>query len=74
MKPAKRRLHGARGGAPEDSRQGQYKHSERTRTAVTTRMQVNDLVRHAREVIADTFAFDQCSAVDFMQEQLLIRC
>ena len=42
------RMHGARGGAPEGKRNGNYRHGARTNEAINLTQHINDMVRHAR--------------------------
>src|SRR5262249_30655488 len=45
--------HGARGGAPQGERHGQYKHGQRTQEAIAERRAIRKLIREARASIAD---------------------
>jgi hypothetical protein len=43
------RMHGARGGAPEGKRNGNYKHGGRTKEVINAGREVNALLRYIRE-------------------------
>jgi hypothetical protein len=42
-------MHGARGGAPKGSRNGNYKHGARTKEAINAGREVNALLRYIRK-------------------------
>jgi hypothetical protein len=42
------RMHGARGGAPEGKRNGNYKHGGRTKEVINAGREVNALLRYIR--------------------------
>jgi hypothetical protein len=42
------RMHGARGGAPEGNRNGNYKHGGRTKEVINAGHEVNALLRYIR--------------------------
>ena len=44
------RMHGARGGAPTGSRNGAWRHGERTIEAMAFRSHITELVRESREL------------------------
>jgi hypothetical protein len=43
-------MHGARGGAPAGKRNGNYKHGGRTKEAITSMREVNELLRQIRKL------------------------
>jgi len=43
------RMHGARGGAPEGKRNGNYKHGGRTKEAIASMRETNELIRMIRK-------------------------
>jgi hypothetical protein len=43
-------MHGARGGAPAGKRNGKYKHGGRTKEAITSMREVNELLRQIRKL------------------------
>jgi hypothetical protein len=47
------RFHGARGGGPKGTRNGNYKHGEATREAVEDRRALNELLRASRAILSD---------------------
>jgi hypothetical protein len=44
------RMHGARGGAPQGKRNGNYKHGGRTNEAIAEMREVNELLRLVRKL------------------------
>ena len=46
------RMHGAGGGAPSGSRNGNYKHGGRTKVAIAERAYFRELIREVREIDA----------------------
>jgi hypothetical protein len=44
------RMHGARGGAPAGTRNGNYKHGGRTKEAIAEMREVNELLRLVRKL------------------------
>ncbi len=47
------RFHGAGGGGPKGKRNGMYKHGLYTKEAIQERRALSDLLRQARQVLAD---------------------
>ena len=43
-------MHGARGGAPAGTRNGNYKHGGRTQEAIAEMREVNELLRQIRQL------------------------
>ena len=46
------RMHGAGGGAPSGTRNGNYRHGGRTKEAIAERAYLRELIRQAREIDA----------------------
>ncbi len=44
------RMHGARGGAPEGKRNGNFRHGGRTKEATSASRYINELVRMLRDI------------------------
>lgn len=47
------RMHGARGGAPTGTRNGNYRHGDQTKEAIKARMVANFLARFGQETIRE---------------------
>jgi hypothetical protein len=43
-------MHGARGGAPEGKRNGNYRHGGRTKEAIASMRKTNELLRYIRKL------------------------
>ena len=56
-------MHGARGGAPQGKRNGNYKHGGRTKEAITSMREVNELLRLVRTLALADFFSSPCRTV-----------